>query len=282
MEQVKYNDFKAYNDQRIPKGETIVYELLAVKKDTVTGNVSCPRVYIRPTDTVMVDGDIEQIACIKNFNPDGSPNFDLEVAFHIENLGQIQLRSGDIASERQFKFLSYCNGNASNAKRSEAEAPIFKLLESPSVVAEREFTRLKQVSEANSIVFAMNTKELKTIIADLSIVSGDSNAEMALAIKAVAEKDPSSILKSIADKTKLTPKTLEVENVPYLTKKEVEDIVTAAIDSGKIIVDTEGKTLTVVGQSESFYTYSSGKFSVAGLVGFLRLEENASKIELLK
>ena len=72
--EIKINDFKKYEETRIPESsKTIVYELLDVKPDPDNkGRFVGSWHYLKVHDTIEVDGKFYEIGVIQNYNADGT------------------------------------------------------------------------------------------------------------------------------------------------------------------------------------------------------------------
>jgi len=130
MKAENLNNFKKFDDIKLPTGKTVVFEVLGIRNDPDNfGRKIIPTQLLRPFDMIMVDDEPKQIALIERLGDDGQAIFDNGVIFNPANHGRIFLESSKPQDHTRYKFMTLCNYNESNPKRDKTIEPIFRLVD---------------------------------------------------------------------------------------------------------------------------------------------------------
>ena len=90
MTESRFNRFKEYKNTKIPHGEQKIFQLINITDDLDNpGKKLCPRLYISASATIIVDGEIEEIACYSSMGANDVPILDAEINFSPESAGRL-------------------------------------------------------------------------------------------------------------------------------------------------------------------------------------------------
>lgn len=212
------NNFKQYKDYKIPKDQTIIFQLLNIKPDPQNqGRMIIPMTMIRSEDKIYVDGAVQQIAFIQSVNQDGTYVIDRNIKFTSDTGGCIFCQSGVARDEELAAFLTFSNGNQSNPFRDKNTEPIFRLVD-PKREAMDKFELAKQIGKAKQIVYDLNEEEV--LLAGKFFEMFEDNAgSIGLALLDLAEKNPTEIERYLAEKKSVKTEKEELNVIKDLIKK---------------------------------------------------------------
>jgi hypothetical protein len=130
MKAENLNNFKKFDDIKLPAGKTVVFEVLGIRNDPDNfGRKIIPTQLLRPFDMIMVDDEPKQIAAIERLGEDGQAILDVEMIFNPANHGRIFLEASKPKDHIRYKFMTLCNYNESNPNRDKSIEPIFRLVD---------------------------------------------------------------------------------------------------------------------------------------------------------
>lgn len=172
--EIKINDFQKYEETRIPKTSgSVTYELLDIKPDPDNkGQFLGSWHYLRPYDTIEVDGKFHNIGIVQNYNADGSYVLNSNVSFAPSDRFRLTLSQGNPIHEEIYRFMEWCNENDSNPNRRADVIPVFKKI-NVVAFAKSEVEKKKALFEAQKIFFAMKDEEIRNVANLLGIPSND-------------------------------------------------------------------------------------------------------------
>lgn len=227
--EIKINDFKEYEETRIPKStETVTYELLGIKPDPDNkGMLLGSWHYLKVHDTIEVNGKFHNIGIIQSYNADGTYNLNTNVSFAPSERFRLTLRRGNPADEETYRFMEWCNENESNPNRRADVIPVFKKI-NVVAFAKSEVEKKKALFEAQKLFFAMKDDEIKNVANLLGIPSNDD-----------IEVVKNNLLLKVENATDVFLKV--AQKAPDTIDELV--LVKSAIKEGVLKIDKEGKTV---------------------------------------
>ncbi len=170
--ELKINDFQKYEETRIPKN-TVTFELLDIKPDPDNkGLLLGSWHYVRPYDTIEVDGKFHNIGIVQTYNADGSYVLNSNVSFPPSERFRLTLSKGNPIHEEIYRFMFWSNENESNPNRRQDVVPVFKEV-NVVAFAKSEVEKKKALFEAQKLFFAMKDDEVKNVANLLGIPSND-------------------------------------------------------------------------------------------------------------
>lgn len=227
--EIKINDFQKYEETRIPKtSKTVTYELLDIKPDPVNkGLLLGSWHYIRPYDTIEVDGKFHNIGIVQKYNADGTHVLNSNVSFPPGSRFRLTLEQGNPEHEEIYRFLEWCNENESNPNRRQSVFPVFKKV-NMLAFAKSENEKAKALFDAQAIFFAMKDAEIRNVANLLGVPSNDDLEIVRNSLRLKVENSTDLFLKTAQKPT---------DTIDELV------LVKAAIKDGILKVDKEVKTV---------------------------------------
>lgn len=191
-----FNDFKEYKDLSIPKGKMVVFQLLGIMKDPDNpGRNIIPRYFIRPKDSVVIDGKVHDIAVITNQTKEGY-TFDSDLSFTPESGGKLILRSGTATDEKRYPFLKLCNTNASNPYRDQSVTPIFREVDYEAD-ENAKFDVVEAEAKALGTVISLNESQIKELGKELGLLETLSIKATKMMLIDFVKQDASKVLAAL-------------------------------------------------------------------------------------
>lgn len=244
--EIKINDFQKYEETRIPKtSKTVTYELLDIKPDPDNkGQFLGSWHYLRPYDTIEVDGKFHNIGIVQTYNADGTYVLNSNVYFPPSERFRLTLNQGNPIHEEIYRFMEWCNENESNPNRRADVIPVFKKI-NVVAFAKSEVEKKKALFEAQKLFFAMKDDEVKNVANLLGIPSNDDievvknnlllKVENATdAFLKVAQKAPDTIDELVLVKSAIKEGVLKID-------KEVKTVMFG--DDNRVVLEYFGKTV---------------------------------------
>lgn len=268
METLKFNDFEAYKGTSIPKGKTVTFQLIGIMDDPDNpGRKIIPRQFIRPKDSVFIDGKVHEIAVITNENK-GDIQFDTELMFGPENGGKIVLRSGSPVDEKRYPFLKFSNQNASNEYRDESILPIFKEVDFEAD-ENTKFEIAEAEAKAQTTILALNEAQLKAVGEALKVPATLSSKATKMMILDFVKQDASkvlAVLEGVAEE-----ETGASSDLKQLNEKFKKKVLKNDKEAKQVLFD--GKVI---------YTYLTEELDKEDMLQVMKTTDSALLEEILK
>lgn len=179
---------------KLKRGEIRVFKGLRRKKDknALTGFYLPSAVRIPKQDAIMIDGDIKDIAAIRNIGVNGSIKYH-DLWLRRESGGVISCVGGRIADQEKYEYLMLSNYRKGNPNRDPSIKQIYELVD---VQADAKTTRATRTQRLKAMNYAndMDNDEVATFAA----ASGWGKDQVEIQrnrIEIMSETDPVHFLK---------------------------------------------------------------------------------------
>jgi hypothetical protein len=245
MKAENLNNFKKFNDLKMPN-RMVIFEVLGIREDPENfGRKIVPSVALRTFDMIMVDGEPKNIASVERVDHEGVAVLDILI-FTGLNHGRIFLDPNNPADHIRYKYMTLCNYNASNPDRNPNVEPVFRLVDEEKEAKAKLEIEAKD-NKALELFFVLKDSEVATIGGLIGLQGED--AVMKVNLLNWLKENPNKFTKLVNGITEIAP---EMEMILYGLKNQllIDNKVTREIlygpDKDKVVFSYDGEEVDLI------------------------------------
>jgi hypothetical protein len=235
MAESRFNRFKEYKEMKIPYGEQKVFQLINITNDPDNpGKKLCPRLFIAARATLMVKGEVEEIACYHSMGADDIPALDHEISFSPESAGRLMLNSTSARDQKRYAFLMFTSDNRDSPYRDE-KVPAKFFLVNPKRDAEKALQERIDKNRAESAILNASKMELERV-SEILRIKGTHFEDTKHKLDGFSQTNRSAFLAALDEALKGPAK-----------KEKAVEVVEASVASEDLITEARVKELIADG-----------------------------------